>query len=79
MSDEGPDDTRRGAADMRLDQLLVQIQQHPPMPPPQLVATVVNAARWERGVRHTGQSLGGFGHSLLEGIAVLLGIARPRR
>jgi len=79
MSDDRPDGIRGGAADMRLDQLLGQIQQHPPMPPPQLVATVVNAARWERGVRHTGESLSGFGHGLLEGIAVLLGIARPRR
>jgi hypothetical protein len=66
-------------ANRRLDELLGQIQLYPPAPPAHLVDTVVNAARWERGVRHTGQSLSGFGHSLLEGIAILLGIARPRR
>lgn len=79
MSDDRLDEARPSAADMRLDQLLGQIQQHPPAPPAHLVASVVGAARWERGVRQTGQSLTGFGHTLLEGIAVLLGIARPRR
>jgi hypothetical protein len=77
MSDR-PEDPPGTPAEQRLEQLLGQIQTHPPVPSEHLVGRVVDAARWERGVRHAGQSVGGFGAGLLEGLAIILGIRKAR-
>jgi hypothetical protein len=73
-----PEDAPATPAEQRLTHLLGQIQSHPPAPSELLVGRVVDAVRWERGVRHAGQSIGGFGASLLEGLAILLGVTKAR-
>jgi hypothetical protein len=79
MSAEPPDVTEDGPANRRLQQLLVELRIDGPTPPELLVDRVVRSARWERGVRHTGHSLGTFGSTFLEGMGILLGLAKARR
>lgn len=63
----------------RLRELLGLIQQAPPEPPVDVTRRVLATARWERGVRSTTHVLGGFGSTLAEGLAILLGVRRARR
>jgi hypothetical protein len=79
MSDDPPDVAADGAADRRLQQLLGQLQAHPPEPSLLLLDRVLGTARWEQGVRQTGHALGGFGATLMEGLAILLGVRKARR
>jgi hypothetical protein len=76
--DDRPGDPAATPAEQRLEQLLAQIQSHPPVPTEHVVERAVHAARWERGIRHAGQSIGGFGAGLLEGLAILLGVSKAR-
>jgi hypothetical protein len=79
MSDDTQDGPPPTGAERRLGELLGLLQTSPPAPPDLLTDRIVGAVRWERGVRHSGQALGGFGASLLEGLAVLLGLRRAPR
>jgi hypothetical protein len=78
MSVDPPDDDRAGPAEERLHELLGLLQADPPGAPPALTGRVLDAARWERGLRTTGGHLGTFGASLLEGLSLLLGLRRRR-
>jgi hypothetical protein len=75
MSAEPPET----GAEQRLRHLLELIRSAPPAPPADLPKRVVDTARWERGVRNTSQAIGGFGASIAEGLAILLGIRKPPR
>jgi hypothetical protein len=79
MSDDTQGAPLPGGAERRLEELLALLQASPPAPPELLGERIVGAVRWERGVRHTGLALGGFGASLLEGLAVLLGLRKTQR
>jgi hypothetical protein len=79
MSAEPPDVADDAPANRRLHELLVELRVDGPAPPDLLVDRIVGTARWERSVRHTGQSIGTFGGTFLEGMGILLGLVKARR
>lgn len=79
MSAEPPDDSPATPAEHRLNELLGLLQAAPPAPPPALTGRVLDAARWERGLRTSGATLGGFGSSLVAGLVILLGLRKQKR
>jgi hypothetical protein len=78
MSSEQPPDEPVGAAQARLDELLSLLRLDAPGPPRQLTSQIVQAAGFERGVRTAAVTAASFGAVLAEGLAVLLGLRRPR-
>jgi hypothetical protein len=79
MSAERPDDPPPTPAEQRLNELLGLLQARPPASPPALTGRVVNAARWERGLRTSGATLGSFGTSVVHGLVMLLGLQKRQR
>ena len=79
MSVEPPDEPPPTANEHRLHELLGLLVSEPPQPPSTLAPSVLAAARWERGLRSTGTTLGSFGVSFVEGVALLLGLRKQKR
>lgn len=79
MSAERPDDLPPTPAEQRLNELLGLLQAQPPASPSTLTGRVVDAARWERGLRTSGATLGSFGSSVAAGLVMLLRLRKQQR
>lgn len=79
MSARPPDEQRPSAPEHRLGEILRLIRDEPPKPPVELAKRVLDSARWERHLRSTTSHFGGFGATLIEGLAMLLGVRKARR
>jgi hypothetical protein len=66
-------------AEARLHDLLDLVRALPPRPPARLTADVLRAARFERHLRSGAIAATQIGAAALEGLALLLGLRRPRR
>jgi hypothetical protein len=78
MSDDlRPDDPGR-RSQTRLAELLGLLRAGPPEPPPELADQIVRSARYERGIRATARTAADLGTAVLDGLAILLGLRRPR-
>jgi hypothetical protein len=79
MSADPPHDPPPTPAEDRLSELLGLLQATPPAPPSALTGRVLDAARWERGLRSSGAAVGSFGSSFVAGLVILLGLRKQRR